>query len=117
MVVVQSEQRPFEEVAIEGACGAYIKELLTQREGAPNFAMRLFEIRPGGHTMHHSHAWEHEVFILSGTGEVRADAGPIAVKEGDAVLVPGGETHSFANTGTTPFRFLCMIPVEQPCCK
>ena len=32
------------------ASGISFYPMLTAREGAPNFAMRLFEIKPGGHT-------------------------------------------------------------------
>ena len=115
MVQVISWQRVgFEEVREEGAIGVQMKQLITQREGAPNFAMRLFEVRPGGHTMTHSHDWEHEVFVLAGRGEVRTQQGPVPIAEGDAVFVPGGEMHNFANTGEEPLRFLCMIPLQQP---
>jgi quercetin dioxygenase-like cupin family protein len=38
--------------------------------GAPNFVMRLFEIDPDGYSPFHTHAWEHEVFVLEGEGTV-----------------------------------------------
>ena len=42
------------------------RNLVTHRDDAPNFGMRLFEVEAGGATDHHQHPWEHEVFIVSG---------------------------------------------------
>lgn len=117
MKVTPSESIPLSEVAQEGAAGCRIRELITARDGAPTFAMRQFEVSPGGHTPYHSHPWEHEVFILEGTGHLESETGPRAFKAGDAVLVPPDELHSFRNDGSSPLRFLCLIPVEQRCCR
>jgi len=54
-----------------------VRWLIAEKEGAPNFHMRLFEVAPGGSTPHHSHDWEHEIFIVEGAGK----------------LVGGEETH------------------------
>jgi quercetin dioxygenase-like cupin family protein len=115
--VISSSVMGFVPVQTEGAKGAHIKELITDREGAPTFVMRLFEVEPDGTTPHHSHEWEHEVFILKGEGELRADEGAHRFQAGDAVFVPGGEMHSFINTGSEALQFLCMIPVGKPSCK
>jgi quercetin dioxygenase-like cupin family protein len=40
--------------------------LITKEDGAENFAMRCFEIMPGGQSAHHAHNWEHEAFVLDG---------------------------------------------------
>jgi len=47
-----------------------IRWLITKEMGAPNFAMRLFEISPRGFSPLHTHAWEHEIFVLEGNGSV-----------------------------------------------
>lgn len=117
MEVIPSSSIAFQPVTTEGACGAFIKELITDRDGAPTFAMRLFEIAPGGNTPLHQHPWEHEVFILSGQGELRGQNESHPFREGDAVFVPPDELHTFVNTGEQPLRLLCMIPVQQPCCR
>jgi len=59
---------PAEDVKEDDASGVKIRWLISRRDGAENFAMRCFEIEPGGHTPRHSHDWEHEVFILKGGG-------------------------------------------------
>jgi hypothetical protein len=48
MKVIPSSQIDFQPVTAEGAQGACIKELITDRDGAPTFAMRLFRNRSGG---------------------------------------------------------------------
>ena len=55
-----------EEIKEKGVDGVQVRWLITKKDGAPNFAMRFFEISPNGHSPLHSHKWEHEVFILEG---------------------------------------------------
>ncbi len=117
MKVICSTTMPATPVATEGAKAATIRELITDRDGAPTFAMRLFEISPGGHTPRHSHNLEHEVFVLEGTGGVATPDGSAALKAGDAILIPPNEEHQFLNDGPATFRFLCIIPVNQACCR
>ena len=77
---------------------------------APRFSMRVFEVAVGGSTPFHTHDWEHEVFILSGHGEVRGADGQWQLAANDAVFVAPGEEHCFTNTGEEIFRFICCIP-------
>ena len=86
------------------------RDLVGKLDSAPNFAMRLFEVGPGGATEHHNHPWEHEVFIVEGTGELLTEDGPQAFQSGSAVYVPSNAMHQFQNTGSAPLRFICVIP-------
>jgi len=97
-------------VNMEGAEGVAIRWLIGQNDEAPNFAMRLFEVEPGGHTPLHTHPHEHEVFILEGRGVVTDEGAERPIGPEDAILVPGGCRHNFKNTGDTVLRFLCLIP-------
>ncbi|MBD3398924.1 MAG: cupin domain-containing protein [Candidatus Coatesbacteria bacterium] len=99
-----------EEVQTAGAVGVGVRWLVTRAMGAPNFAMREFEVAPGGRTPHHSHPWEHEVFVLAGGGEIHGDDGAQPIGPGTVVLVAPDEPHHFANTGAEALRFLCLIP-------
>jgi quercetin dioxygenase-like cupin family protein len=99
-----------DDVAAEGAAGVKIRWLITKEDGAPNFAMREFELAPGGHTPYHAHDWEHEVYVLEGEGVAVGEDGEHALGPGVAVLVPPGEEHNFKNTGAAPLRFLCLVP-------
>jgi len=98
-----------------GAEGVTIRVLMGDNVEAPTFTMRHFEIARGGRTPFHAHAWEHEVYILSGRGKVRQKDGEREVEPGSFVYVPGDEEHNFANAGDTPFTFLCVIPSAKPC--
>lgn len=97
----------------QGSQGAKIRWLITEKDAAPTFIMRHFEIAAGGFTPLHEHAWEHEAFILAGNGIVVGGKGEEAFKTGDAVFIPGGEKHQFKNTGKTPMQMLCLIPARK----
>jgi quercetin dioxygenase-like cupin family protein len=86
--------------------------LIGPADGAPHFAMRRFTVGAGGCSPYHTHAWEHEVYVLSGQGEVRFAGGSRAVKVGDFAFVPADDEHQFVNTGDEPFEFLCMVPLD-----
>ena len=49
--------------------------MISQKDGAPNFAMRMIDVAPGGYTPSHSHPGEHEIFVWSGIGEIRLEGG------------------------------------------
>lgn len=106
---------PARAVTDEGAARIQIREVFTGKDGAPTFAMRRFDVAPGGHTPFHVHAWEHEVYILDGEGELRLEHGVRPFKKGDALFVPAGVRHQFAGTPRAPMQFLCMIPVQDKC--
>ncbi len=93
-----------------GAAGVIMREIFTAATGAPTFAMRHFEVAPGGQTLHHFHPWEHEVYILDGAGEVIGEDGAHPFAAGDCCYTAPNELHQFRNTGALPLRFLCIIP-------
>jgi quercetin dioxygenase-like cupin family protein len=99
-------------VEMEGAKGAQIQWLIGKDGEAPNFAMRLFELQPGGHTPLHAHPHEHEVFILAGEGIVMDEGTERPIGPEDAILVSGGCKHNFQNTGDSVLRFLCLVPMS-----
>jgi quercetin dioxygenase-like cupin family protein len=111
MKITRSLDVPAEPVTTEGAQGVTIRWLITKEDGAPRFAMRLFEIAPGGRTPLHTHSNEHEVFVLEGEGTVWREGGDAPLSPGSAVFVPGEERHCFRNAGDSVFRFLCLVPV------
>ena len=99
--------------AEEGASKLKVRWLITKDMGAENFAMRFFEMDPEGYSPFHSHAWEHEVFILEGEGIVVGGGEERKFRTGDVIFVPPNETHQFKNTGETTVKFLCLIPYMQ----
>ncbi|HHF98089.1 MAG TPA: cupin domain-containing protein [Candidatus Aerophobetes bacterium] len=89
------------------------KVLIGEKEGAPYFVIRYFEVEPGGWTFLHSHPHDHGVFILKGKGKVLLGEEEIDVKFGDVIYIPPHEKHRLKNTGDTPFGFLCVIPNKK----
>ncbi len=110
MKVGHSEQIVKAPVTMEGADGCHVRWLVDESQGAPNFAMRQFEVAPGGYTPKHSHPYEHEVFVLEGSGVVLEGDDEHPLKAGDFVFVTPNEVHQFRNTGSSPLKFLCMVP-------
>jgi quercetin dioxygenase-like cupin family protein len=95
------ETEPTEEVP-----GALKREVITEKDGAPNFAMRVIEVKPGGSSPSHSHPWEHEVFILSGQGVVKGEQGESQIKKESVIYIAPDEQHCFVNNGNEPLRFV-----------
>ena len=98
--------------AEEGAEKLKVRWLITKEIGAKNFAMRLFEIKPGGYTPYHQHDWEHEVFILEGKGVANNGKNKEAFKEGDVFFIPPMEWHQFVNTSNDIIKIICLIPYK-----
>lgn len=110
MQVKKTSDVPAANVTMEGAAGCRVRWLIGEGEQAPNFAMREFEVAPGGHTPKHFHDYEHEVYVLAGRGEVVDGDQRRSLSPGDVVFVAPNDVHQFCNTGSEPMRFLCLIP-------
>ncbi len=93
--------------------GVKVRWLITEETGAPNFAMRQFTVTPGGSTPQHTHPWEHEVYILEGSGTIQGGEEVEEFEAGAVVYVPPDELHQFKNTGDGELKFLCMIPHQK----
>jgi len=89
-----------------------IRWLITKKDGAQNFAMRLFEIQPGGNTPYHQHDWEHEIFILEGTGVAKGEKSQEEFKTGDVFFIRPMEWHQILNIGKNLMKILCLIPYK-----
>jgi len=92
--------------------GVTMRVVIGPNEGAPTFNMRIFEVQPGFSSPHHSHWWEHEIFVLAGQGLFKTEQGEFPVSEGSAVFVPGNEMHQLKNVGDEVVRFICLVPQE-----
>ena len=101
------------QVEMEGVEGVTIRWLISKSDDAPNFAMRLFEVSPGGHSPLHTHEWEHEVYILAGSGELEFEGERRPFEKGWFLLVPPDREHMFINTGDETLRFLCLVPNDS----
>ena len=103
-----------EEIPTEkGAKDITVRWLISDKDGAKNFAMRLFEVKPGGNTPWHQHDWEHEIFVLDGEGMAKGEKGKLKFGAGDVFYVEPMEWHQFVNTGKRGLKFLCLIPYKK----
>ncbi len=91
------DQEP-EKIEADGAKGAVIRHVIAEKDGAPNFNMRVISLEPGGQSPNHSHPWEHEFFILRGKGIGEVENKKVTLKQGDVVFVPPNVQHCMKAT-------------------
>jgi len=115
MLIRNVNETPTEPVSMEGVRGAEMAIMVGRADGAPNFALRQFRVESGGHTPRHSHDYEHEVYVVAGSGAVLLEGEYRPVRAGDVVYVPALEEHQFRADGGDELRFLCVVPVDRDC--
>jgi quercetin dioxygenase-like cupin family protein len=96
---------------VDRAVKTEIEWLLDRHDGAPNFEMRRFKIKPGGSIPEHFHPdIEHEQYVLRGKYRVGLGKKVYEVKAGDSIYIPAGTHHWYKNSGKESAEFLCIIP-------
>ena len=91
--------------------GMYQQILIGENDYAPNFIMRLFTIEKDTEVICHIHPWEHEIFVLEGTGAVITPEGrELNVSRGSVLFILKGEKHAMVNKGESALKFLCLVP-------
>lgn len=93
--------------------GATVRWLIGPAEQAPNFALRYFEIEPGGWSALDQHAHDHGVMIVRGRAKVLLGDEEFEVGCGDVIYIPSHEVHQFKTLGDEPLGFLCVIPSRE----
>ena len=96
-----------------GMQGVSVRWLIGPAENAPNFALRYFEVEPGGCTSLDQHAHDYGVMILKGRGQVLLGEEEFEIAFGDIVYVSPDQVHQFRNVGDEPLGFLCIIPALE----
>lgn len=100
--------------AVDRAVKTEIQWLIDRHDGAPNFELRKFRIRPGGSIPKHYHRdIEHEQYVLAGDYEVGIGEKVHRLKPGDSVLIPAGTPHWYRNPGKKDAEFLCIVPKTE----
>lgn len=113
MLVKHIDEVPAKPVEMSGAKDVTVRVVFGRQDNAPNFAMRLFELSPGGYTPYHAHEFEHETLIMSGRIAIVTEAGERPLDVGEAVLVMAGEVHQFKNlSDDQQAKMICLVPVE-----
>jgi quercetin dioxygenase-like cupin family protein len=96
----------------EGFKGMNQRFLWTKSDGCNNFAMRLMEFEPYGHTSYHTHLEDHEFFILEGEAIfIDAEGRESGHCVGDTIYIPPDESHQIKNASESPMKLLCLIPI------
>lgn len=96
--------------SVDAAEGLRKGVLLDESDGAPNFAIRRFELAPGSEVPTHTNAVEHEQHVLAGEYVVGIGEEEYTVTAGDSLLIPAGVEHWYRNEGDEPGAFLCAVP-------
>ena len=112
MKIEKSENISKSQVEIEGAKDVAIRWLISKEDGAENFAMRMFELQPGGHTPLHTHSHEHEIFAVEGEGVFVYEGREYPFSADHVIFVPGNNEHQFKNAGSSVLRLICLIPAS-----
>ncbi len=96
---------------VDKAVKTEIEWLLDRHDGALNFEMRKFTIKPGGSIPKHYHPdIEHEQYVLKGKYKVGLGGRVREVRAGDSIYIPPGTPHWYKNTGRVNAEFICIIP-------
>ncbi len=96
-----------------GAVGGSVRVVIGPNDGAHNFAVRYFEIEPGGQSSFDRHEHDHGVYILKGRARVLMGWDVHEVGPGDVVYIEPNEQHQFESIGEGPLGFLCVVPPRE----
>ncbi|MGC8646794.1 MAG: cupin domain-containing protein [Thermoplasmata archaeon] len=96
------------EMEMEG--GARIRWLITHKDGAENYSMRYIRIDENKETPAHKHPYEHEIFVMSGTGYVVLDNENVKLKPYDFIFIPGNVFHKIHSN--TTMEIICVVPIS-----
>lgn len=97
--------------------GEGIKNVLKQvpigaKEGWRENVLRVFTIKPGGHTPHHSHDWEHVNYVISGQGTLEIEGKKLDLPAGSFAFVAPNQKHQYSNNGQKDFVMVCIVPAR-----
>ena len=84
-----------EEITEAGAKGIKLRTVIGEKEEVPNFHMRVISFEQGGQSPNHSHDYEHEMYVINGSGTAEVNGETINLKQGDIIYVPPNAKHCF----------------------
>ena len=109
MAFVRNTYDP-EPVDMDGVKDISMQVLIGNEEDSPTCIMRRFKVESGGHSPHHSHDYEHVVYVVSGRGTLFASGEEHEISEGNSLIVHPNEIHQFRADKGDELQFLCIIP-------
>ena len=109
--VVHYTQVP--ERSFQNLPGVTWRIVIGKEDGAPTYAMRIFEFEPGAKIPIHKHPWEHEIFVIKGRLRVYIESQVYDVHDGYVIYIPPNVEHGFENIGDEKAIIICTIPHEE----
>lgn len=97
-----------EKMPMEG--GAAIRWLITHKDGAPNFSMRLITVPRGSNTPFHSHDYEHEIYVIDGKLEVTIGDTKKQASRDDFIYIPPNVHHGMK--AMEDMKIICVVPIK-----
>jgi len=102
---------------VKGISIRWLSKTVKEKDGQPEYGLRLFTAQPGGKIPIHNHFYVQTMYIMSGQFECwRFDPETDEMVEkvicgpGDAIYVPSMEPHGMRNVSESePGTFLCCI--------
>jgi len=113
MRIIKSDQIERKRIEEDSARDVDIRWVISESEGAQNYAMRLISVKPEGHSPYHQHPWEHEVFVVKGRGVLVTAGRRDNFEPGDAIYVAPNEFHQFECEGDEELQFVCVVPIRR----
>jgi quercetin dioxygenase-like cupin family protein len=106
------EPRPYKAPTHPGGFAGVTRYVLADQLPA-GFALRYFELEPGGYSTLEKHHHVHLVIVLRGVGKALVGDAVFELRPLDAVYVPPTAPHRWVNEGPEPFGFLCPVDSER----
>ncbi|MCY6960260.1 cupin domain-containing protein [Clostridium brassicae] len=95
--MIVSHKSMVEEIDNVGVKNAFMKVLISPKEGWEGYVMRLFKLKAGGFTPKHAHPWSHINYIISGNGTLHLDGKDNSIESGSFALYQKKDINSSTN--------------------
>ncbi|GAB1455239.1 MAG: cupin domain-containing protein [Spirochaetia bacterium] len=95
----------------DGIVGVTKQIVIGPQDGYDGY-FRVMTVQEGGMSPYHAHEWFHANYVLEGQGKIVIEGTETPVNAGSVAYIEGGKKHNFVNTGTSPLRFICLVPTE-----
>ncbi len=94
-----------------GSMRVTMKQLVGKEDGAEKTALHEIKVLRGGRTSVHSHNWQHQMLVTSGSGVLVIGGKRVPIKEGDVLVIERDEEHGFEQKGRAPLVMLTVTPL------
>ncbi|MBF4695201.1 cupin domain-containing protein [Fusibacter ferrireducens] len=112
MIVGNFNDLTASKIMSDAAKNAAMKVLVSPTEGWEDHVMRVVELEAEGFSPKHQHDWPHINYVIEGEGTLLIEDTLHPLKAGSYAFVPPNTLHQFSNTGSTPLKFICIVPVR-----